>query len=318
MFEGARILITGGAGFIGSYLAERLLPDNDIVTIFDNFSRDALQGSEAIGHPRLRVIEGDILDAEAVARAVEGHDVVFHCAAIAGIDTVGRSPVTTLKVNMLGSVNVLDAAIAQTQMRRIVCFSTSEVYGRQANRVTEDVDARVGPPGEPRWTYAAGKLAEEHLASAYHIEHGLPTVVLRPFNVYGPRQVGEGAIRSFVLKALSGEPIEIRGDGNAVRAWTYVDDMVDGACRAVAAPGAIGDHFNIGNPNEPITVTDLASKVVFLASSSSEIVFKPANGVDVAERVPNIDKARAILGFSPSVDLDEGISLTIKALGGRQ
>lgn len=318
MLEGARILITGGAGFIGSHLAERLLPDNEVVTLFDNFSRDALSNSDAKGHPRLRVIQGDILDAEAVIRAVDGHDVVFHCAAVAGIDTVGLSPVTTLKVNMLGSVNLLDAALAQSDIKRVVLFSTSEVYGRHANRVQESADARVGPPGEPRWTYAAGKLAEEHLASAYWVEFGLPTVVLRPFNVYGPRQVGEGAIRSFVLRALNDEPIEIRGNGGAVRAWTYVDDMVDGACRAAEFSEAIGDHFNIGNPNEPITVLDLAHRVVLLASSDSEIVLKPSEGPDVAERIPDISKAQRILGFAPTVDLDEGISVTIKALGDRR
>ncbi len=308
------MLITGGAGFIGSYLAERLLPDNEVVTIFDNFSRDAIAASDVIGHPRLRIIRGDILDAEAVQDAVAGHDVVFHCAAIAGIDTVGRSPVTTLKVNVMGSINVLDAAAAQDDVRRVVCFSTSEVYGRRANRVKEDADASVGPPGEPRWTYAAGKLAEEHLASAYHIEHGLPTVVLRPFNVYGPRQVGEGAVRSFILRALSGQPVEIRGDGSAVRAWTFITDMVEGACLAVSVPGAIGGHFNIGNPNGSITVADLAAKVVLLSSSSSKVVFVPATGVDVAERIPDIAKASQVLGFAPRVDLDEGISLTIKAL----
>lgn len=313
MFEGSNVLITGGAGFIGSYLAERLLPSNT-VTVFDNFSRDALTGSGLKGHPGLRVIEGDILDREAVGRAVDGCDVIFHCAAIAGIDTVGRSPVTTLKVNILGSLNVLDTALAQENMRRVVCFSTSEVYGREANGVTEEVDAHVGPPGEPRWTYAAGKLAEEHLAAAYHAEHALPTVVLRPFNVYGPRQVGEGAIRSFILRALRNESIEIRGDGRAIRAWTYVDDMVDGACRAVVSAGAVGDHFNIGNPNEPISVLDLARKVVLLASSSSEVEFKDSAAADVAERVPDITKSRDILGFEPAVDLDEGIIRTIKAL----
>ncbi|MGA7269491.1 MAG: NAD-dependent epimerase/dehydratase family protein [Acidimicrobiia bacterium] len=313
MLEDLRILITGGAGFIGSHLAERLLDDND-VTIFDNFSRDALTSTDVLHHRRLELIEGDILDIDAVTRAVEGQDVIFHCAAIAGIDTVGKKPVTTLKVNILGSVNVLDAASESPAVERIVCFSTSEVYGRHAREASEEADARVGPPGEPRWTYAAGKLAEEHLAAAYHVERGLPTVVLRPFNVYGPRQVGEGAIRSFILKALTGEPLEIRGAGDAVRAWTYISDMVDGACAAASRDEAIGNHFNIGNPNEPVTVSMLARQIVELTSSPSEIVHLPASSIDVVERAPDLSKSRRLLGFEPRVDLADGIRLTIKAM----
>lgn len=314
MLEGARILITGGAGFIGSHLAERLLPHNEAVTVFDNLSRNALQASEASGHPRLRLIQGDVTDSEAVSKVVRGHNVVFHCAAIAGIDTVGRSPVGTLKVNILGSLNVLEASAKEDEMLRVVCFSTSEVYGRKANAASERADARVGPPGEPRWTYAAGKLAEEHLALAYHGEFGVPAVVLRPFNVYGPRQVGEGAIRSFILNALAEEPIEIRGDGTAVRAWTYINDMVDGACLAATVGAAVGQDFNIGNADEPISVADLAKRVVSLSASGSDIHFLPAVGVDVMERVPNIEKAASILGFAPRIHLDEGILATIEAL----
>lgn len=310
MLEGHRILITGGAGFIGSHIAEGLIGSNEI-TIFDNYQRDALSASRLSNDPALARIEGDVLDRESVGRAMKGHDVVFHCAAVAGIDTVGRKPVTTLKVNVLGSLNVLEAAADQLDMHRVVCFSTSEVFGRDASGVTEEDDARIGPPGEPRWTYAAGKLAEEQFAAAFFIEHGLPTTIVRPFNVYGPRQVGEGAIRNFILEALSGRPLVIRGDGSAVRAWTYIDDMVSGACLAAATPEAAGDYFNIGDPREPVTVIDLATMIIQLTGTDSEITYTLMAGPDVNSRVPNIDKAREVLGFEPEVDLERGIAMTI-------
>jgi UDP-glucose 4-epimerase len=310
VLEGHRILITGGAGFIGSHLAERLIGTNEI-TIFDNYHRDALSASRIGNDPSLTRIEGDILDGEAVRRALKGNDIVFHCAAIAGIDTVGRRPVTTLKVNVLGSLNVLEAAADQDEIHRVVCFSTSEVFGRDASGVTEEDDARIGPPGEPRWTYAAGKLAEEQFAAAFFIEHGLPTTVVRPFNVYGPRQVGEGAIRNFILEALSGRPLVIRGDGSAVRAWTYIDDMVSGACLAAAIPEASGDYFNIGDPREPVSVNELAEQIVRLVGTDIEIFHAPAAGPDVNSRIPDIEKARRVLGFEPLVNLQDGIEATI-------
>ena len=310
MLEGHRILITGGAGFIGSHLAERLIGSNEI-TIFDNYHRDALSESRIGNDPSLTRIEGDILDDEAVRRAIKGNDVVFHCAAIAGIDTVGRKPVTTLKVNVLGSLNVLEAAAGQDDIHRVVCFSTSEVFGRDASGVTEEDDARIGPPGEPRWTYAAGKLAEEQFAAAFFIERGLPTTIVRPFNVYGPRQVGEGAIRNFILDALSGRPLTIRGDGTAVRAWTFIDDMVSGACLAAASPKAAGDYFNIGDPRQPVSVNELAKQIVELAGTNNEIIHAPASGPDVNSRIPNIDKAKRILGFEPVIDLETGIEMTV-------
>lgn len=310
MLEGHRILITGGAGFIGSHLAERLIGSNEI-TIFDNYHRDALSTSRIGNDPSLSRIEGDILDEDAVRRAVKGNDLIFHCAAIAGIDSVGRKPVTTLKVNVLGSLNVLEAAARQDNINRVICFSTSEVFGRDADGVTEEHEARIGPPGEPRWTYAAGKLAEEQFAGAFFIEHGLPTTVVRPFNVYGPRQVGEGAIRNFILDALTGRPLTIRGDGTAVRAWTFIDDMVSGACLAAASPKASGDYFNIGDPRQPVSVNELAEHIVRLVGTNSEIIHSAASGPDVNSRVPNIDKARRILGFEPAVDLEAGIEMTV-------
>jgi UDP-glucose 4-epimerase len=306
---GARVFITGGAGFIGSTLAGRLADDNE-VTLYDNFSRDAFTGTKLAEHPNVRAVRGDILDPAALGAAMAGHTHVVHCAAIAGIDTVTRSPVTTMRVNMIGSSNVLEAANALDECARVVCFSTSEVFGRRAFQVTETSDTVMGAVGEPRWTYAVSKLAEEHLAIAYHSEFGLPVAVVRPFNVYGPGQVGEGAIRNFMQRALRDEPIQIYGDGSQIRAWCYVDDMVRSVLISLVHPAAVGESFNIGNARAVATTTGLAQTIVRITGSSSTITYVARAGVDVELRVPATTKASELIGFDAEVDLDEGIART--------
>ena len=185
MIENKTVFITGGAGFIGSTLAERLIERNRVV-LFDNMSRNSLKDKSFQNHPNLTLIQGDILDLEALRAAMQGADIIVHCAAIAGIDTVIKSPVHTMRVNMIGSANVLEAAAGLPHLDRIVCFSTSEVFGQTAFRSSETDNTVMGGVGEARWTYAVSKLAEEHLAISYFKERGLPTVVVRPFNVYGP------------------------------------------------------------------------------------------------------------------------------------
>ena len=308
--EGKRVLITGGAGFIGSTLAGRLLDTNEIV-VFDNLSRDALKDKPFANHPNLTVVVGDVLDYDKVVEVMAGGvDVVVHCAAIAGIDTVTIRPVTTMRVNMIGSANVLEAAARQGGIERVVCFSTSEVFGSRAFQVAETHNTSVGQIGEARWTYAVSKLAEEHLAMAYYHEQGLPVTVVRPFNVYGPAQVGEGALRTFVQRAVKDETIEIHGDGTQIRAWCYVDDMVDGVLLCMVHPKAVGESFNIGNARAVVTITGLANTVVRVAGSKSELVYTWKDYVDVELRVPSVAKARDVIGFEAKVDLDEGILKT--------
>src|SRR5438552_8969484 len=174
MIKGKTIFITGGAGFIGSTVAGRLLDHNRVV-LYDNLSRNSLKDKPFKDHSNLELIQGDVLDLDHVCKAMQGADIIVHCAAIAGIDTVIKSPVTTMRVNMLGSANVLDAAVRLDRCDRVVCFSTSEVFGSLAFRSTEADNAVTGQAGEARWTYAVSKLAEEHLALAYHKEPGLPT-----------------------------------------------------------------------------------------------------------------------------------------------
>ena len=309
MIEGKRILITGGGGFIGSSLAEPLLGSNEVV-VYDNFSRDSLQHKSYKDHPNLTVIEGDVLDYEAVREAVTGAAIVVHCAAIAGIDTVIASPVTTMRVNMIGSANVLQAASEWAGCDRVLCFSTSEIFGQHAFRSDETDPAVLGQVGEARWTYAVSKLAEEHLAIAYYKERQLPTTVVRPFNIYGPGQIGEGALRTFIKRAIKDEPIEIHGDGTQIRAWCYVDDMIAGALIALEHPDAVGEAFNIGNQRAIVTIYGLASAVVRVLGSKSDITFTRKDYADVELRIPSVEKARRLIGFEAKVDLEEGIRRT--------
>ncbi|MDB4965685.1 MAG: NAD-dependent epimerase/dehydratase, partial [Myxococcales bacterium] len=206
--EGAHVLITGGAGFIGSHLVEHLSRGaGNRLRILDTFRRDALRPARLHELPNVELIEGDVMDAAAVGRAMEGISHVVHLASIAGVDTVMKMPALTMRVSLLGTANVLDAALASGNCKRFIDFSTSEVFGRYAYHVTEFDVTTLGAVGEARWTYAVAKLATEHLAMMYHRQHAFPSVSIRPFNIYGPRQVGEGAVHHFIVRALRGDPL---------------------------------------------------------------------------------------------------------------
>lgn len=309
--EGKRIFITGGAGFIGTTLARELV-DRNAVVAFDNLHRDALSGLELADHPNFELIQGDVLDAEALCEAAVGATHFVHCAAIAGVDTVLASPVRTMRVNVVGTYNALEAAVAtQPTLERFVDFSTSEVFGTHAFRVQEGQVTTIGSVGEARWTYAVSKLAGEHMAHAYHDELDLPTVTVHPFNVYGPGQIGGGAIRAFIEAALAERDLTIHGDGSQIRAWTYVTDMVAGVLLCLEHPRAVGQTFNIGNPRSAVTIYDLAQRIKRLSGAPGDIVFQPLHYADVELRIPNVEKARVELGWEPLVELDEGLVKTI-------
>jgi UDP-glucose 4-epimerase len=309
LITGKTIFITGGAGFIGATLTGRLVDSNRVV-VYDNFARNSLKERSFRNHSNLKVIEGDILDYPTLVRAMQGADIVVHCAAIAGIDTVIKSPVSTMRVNMIGSANTLEAASTLSKCDRVICFSTSEVFGQYGFRSRETDTTQLGGVGEARWTYAVSKLAEEHLAIAYFKEKGLPVTVVRPFNIYGPGQVGEGALRAFIERAIANETIQIHGDGTQIRAWCYVDDMVEGVMIALEHPKAVGESFNIGNSRAVTTIYGLANTVTRVLKSSSKIVFTRKDYADIELRVPDVQKARELIGFESKVDLDEGIALT--------
>ncbi len=303
------IFITGGAGFIANTLIRQLIDKNEIV-VYDNFHRDTLTGSGFIGHQNLRVVKGDVLNLERLTESMAGATTVIHAAGIAGIDTVIKNPVKTMKVNMLGTANALEAARLNGVSDRFIDFSTSEVFGSMAFRSSETSNTVAGSAGEARWTYAVSKLAGEHLAHAYHKEYGLPTVTVRPFNVYGPGQTGEGALQIFIKKALNDETIHIDGDGSQIRAWCYVDDFVDCILRCLESPSAIGESFNIGNARAVITILGLAQTVCRVLNSKSKIVFDPPLSADIALRIPSVEKAEELLSFKAKVDLEEGILKT--------
>lgn len=315
--SGKNIFITGGAGFIGSSIAGRLVEQNQII-IYDSMARDALKHKPFRNHTNLRLVEGDILDADKLHSYMKGADIVIHCAAIAGIDTVIKKPVNTMRVNMVGSANVLEAASQIDTCERVICFSTSEIFGQYAFRSSEMDGARIGKVGEARWTYAVSKLAEEHLAIAYYQEKRLPVVILRPFNIYGPGQVGEGALKTFIQKAIKDEPLEIHGDGTQIRAWCYVDDMVDGVLLCMYQSKAVGESFNIGNQRAITTIYGLANTVVRVLGSKSQIIFSRKDYADVELRIPSVQKALELLGFEAQIDLEDGIRKTATFYLGRQ
>lgn len=306
-----KIFITGGAGFIANILISKLIEENKIVA-FDNFHRDTLSDSPYSKHPNLTIVKGDVLDFNDVYKNMVGSDIVVHAAAIAGIDTVIKKPVHTMRVNMIGTANVLEAAHQHKVKDRVVDFSTSEVFGSYAFKSAEDDQTTAGSAGEARWTYAVSKLAGEHLSMAYFKEFNLPTVSVRPFNVYGPGQTGEGALQIFIKRALKNEDIYIYGDGNQIRAWCYVEDFVDGLMRCMENYDAIGESFNIGNARTVVTIYGLAETVLRVLNSKSKIIFKPALSADVELRIPSVEKAERILGFKAKHDLEFGITETAK------
>ena len=311
MLSGKKIFITGGAGFIGTTLARELVDANEIVAA-DNLHRDALSGTPLVDHPNFTLHQADVLDTEAMTELASGATHIVHCAAIAGVDTVLESPVRTMRVNVIGTYNVLEAAVSTIEsVERFIDFSTSEVFGTHAFRVEEGQVSTIGSVGEARWTYAVSKLAGEHMAHAYHDELGLPAVTVHPFNVFGPGQIGGGAIRAFIENALAGRDLVIHGDGSQIRAWCYVDDMVRGTLACLEHPAAPGQTFNIGNPRATVTIFDLAQRIRRLTGADVDITFQPLHYADVELRIPNVEKAREVLGFEARVDLDEGLEKTI-------
>lgn len=308
---GSKIFITGGAGFIGSKMAAELAQDNEII-LFDNLHNNAYKNSKLNDQANVRLIQGDVRDLEKVSSSLDQDvDYVIHAAAIAGVDTVIADPLRVLDVNIKGTFNVAEASLKLKGLKRFVDFSTSEVFGQHAYNVDEFSIAPKVTIGEARWTYAISKLVGEFVVHSHHVKNSLPSVTVRPFNIYGPNQVGVGAIHHFVKKAISGEDLTIHDDGSQIRSWCYVDDFVHGIFLAMTNEQSSGKSYNIGNPRSTVTVYNLARRIIDLCESKSKIVFKPMNHSDVALRIPNINSAREDLGFEPTVELDEGLMRTI-------
>lgn len=304
------ILITGGAGFIGSTLAQRLAKENQVL-LLDRFFRDQPYSFTSLhDNPNVEIVESDILDGAAVVDLARQANIVIHAAAIVGVGRVCSYPRETLETNFIGTSRILKTLEKSSRLERFVYFSTSEVFGVNSFRVHEDTPTAVGPATEARWSYAIAKLAGEHLVKAYHRQAGMPVVTVRPFNVFGPRRLGSHAILRFVLNSLMGNPIEVHGDGSQIRSWCYIDDFCDGIIEMIARPGAVGEDFNIGNPQNTLTILQLAQEVIRVTGKSVPIDLVESPCPDIEIRVPSLDKARQILGYKPSYDLHRGLQLT--------
>src|SRR5947209_12790621 len=304
------ILITGGAGFIGSSLAERLAEHNEVI-LFDRFFHDQpIVFSPLYNNPKVRKIEGDILDANALGSLAQQANIVVHAAAIVGVGRVCSYPRETLETNFVGALQVLKALEKNSRLERFIYFSTSEVFGVNSFRVHEATPTAVGPAAEARWSYAIAKLAGEHLVKAYHRQAGMPVVTVRPFNVFGPRRLGSHAVLSFVLNSLRGNPIEVHGDGSQIRSWCYIEDFCNALLEMLARPRAIGEDFNIGNPKNTITIYELARMVLELTGREVPIVLTESPYPDIEIRVPSLEKAKQILDYEPHYDLRHALQLT--------
>ncbi|HOV21577.1 MAG TPA: GDP-mannose 4,6-dehydratase [bacterium] len=307
--------ITGGAGFIGSSFIKEIIENNEVI-VYDNLDRDSLTKREFFHSKNLTLIKGDILNFSKLKKSIpKDINFVIHMAAIAGVDTVIKNPVKTMEINIIGTYNLLKALYEKKLIKKIerfINFSTSEVFGVNAIRVEEKQPSNLQPVGEARWNYAISKLAGEFLTFSYYDKFGLNCTILRPFNIYGPGQIGEGAIHHFVVRAIKNEPLLIHGNGDQIRSWCYIDDMVEGIKLCIIKEKAIGEVFHIGNPRGTITVLSLAEKIVQLANSKSKLIYIEKKYSDVEIRIPDIRKSMQLLHFKPKVDLNEGIKKTIE------
>lgn len=319
MIKNKKIFITGGAGFIGSHLAKALISQSNQIVLFDNLKRNAAQRLLKGLEGKFELVQGDVTNYSQVEAELLKHRPthIVHAAGIAGIDTVTRTPVQTMDVNYNGTANVLAASVHLNDLERVVCLSTSEIFGANAYKPNEVSDAIIGAVGEPRWVYAASKLAAEHLTYAYHIQHNLKTVSLRPFNVYGPGQVGEGALSAFIYRAIRDQDITIHNNGEQVRSWCYVSDMVLGILGALEHEGAIGKAFNVGSPIDSLNMKELAELVIKTLDAKSKIIYQSRSGADVLMRIPDIEHTEKMIEFKPEIRLAEGIILTAEDYKGQ-
>ena len=314
-----KALITGGAGFVGSHLAERLLSLGHEVFVLDNLSTGSIDNiSHLKGTTGFTYVVDSVTNEPLLAEMIDRSDVVFHLAAAVGVKLIVEQPVHTIETNVHGTEVVLKHANKKKKL--VFIASTSEVYGKSTTvPFVETADLVLGPTAKHRWAYACSKLIDEFLALAYWKEKKLPVVIVRLFNTVGPRQTGQYGmvLPTFVRQALAGQPITVFGDGTQSRSFTYVGDVVDALVKLAHVPAAVGEVFNIGNMGE-VTIRDLAQKVKDMTGSNSPIEFIPydqayeAGFEDMPRRVPDISKIRELIGYEPKLGLDEIIQTVIE------
>ncbi len=311
-------LITGGAGFIGSHLAERLLADGHEVVVLDDFSTGRAENLAAIrDNPRLQVVRGSVEDVMTVNVVLSHCDAVFHLAAAVGVQLVVSEPVRTIRTTIRGTEVVLESA--HRFGRPVLITSSSEVYGKGTKvPFCEDDDVVMGATRHSRWCYAYSKGIDEFLGVAYHMQYGLPVTIVRLFNTVGPRQIGMYGmvLPRFVSAALARRPLQVYGDGTQTRCFCHVRDVVDALVRLMAKKEAAGEVYNVGS-NEEVSILDLARRVIQRTGSSSQIEFMTYEQAfgrsfdDMQRRVPSLKKLDSMIGFSPSMNLDEIIDSVI-------
>ena len=314
-----RALITGGAGFIGSHLADRLLERGDQVVLLDDLSTGRLANIEHLdGRADAEFVLGSILNADLVDHVVSRVDTVFHLAAAVGVNLIVEKPLESMITNIRGTETVVEKA--HKYNTRILVMSTSEIYGKNtSDSLSEDDDRILGSPLKSRWSYSEAKAIDEILAYTYWREKGLETVIIRLFNTVGPRQTGSYGmvVPRFVGQALRHQPLTIFGEGTQTRCFCHVSDVVGGLVALLEHPEAFGRVFNLGGTEE-ISIGDLAERIIELVGSDSEVEYIPYDTAyeegfeDMARRVPNTDRARQLVGFEPSVGLDDIIRSVIE------
>ena len=311
------VLITGGAGFVGSHLAESMLNRGYRVLVLDDLSSGNVTNLAGIrSNPRLECIPESVTARGVLAERVDRADISCHLAATVGVFNIIDSPVATIENNIGGTEAVLKAAARKK--KRVLITSTSEVYGKSnAVPFREDGDLTFGASSKSRWSYACSKVIDEFLALAYWREYGVPTVIARLFNVIGPRQIGRYGmvVPRFIQQALKSEPLTVYGSGTQSRCFTYVADAVEYLTRLALAENAVGKVFNVGNPGE-VSMVELAQRIIRLTESKSEIVFVPYEQAyeegfeDMNRRVPEISRITELTGYQPRYSLDDALSLT--------
>jgi len=315
-----RVLVTGGAGYIGSHLVDRLLAKGDQVVVVDNLSLGKLGNIEHnLGNPHFRFVKGDVLDERLIEELIEECELVCHLAAVVGVKHVLADPLQAMMTNVWGTEKVLQSA--SNHGRKVVLASSSEVYGKSTKSpLAEDDDRFLGSTYISRWAYSTTKALDEYLALAYHRQRGLPVVIIRYFNSYGPRLDPRGygsVVAKFINQALDGEPITVHGDGQQTRCFTYIDDTVEGTVLAATVEAANGEILNIARAEET-KILKLAEMIKGMIGSSSDITLVPyekeygEDFEDSRRRVPAVGKAERILGFRAEVPLAEGLEQTIR------
>ncbi len=319
-----RVLVTGGAGFIGSHLADRLIQGGHTVTVLDDLSTGRYDNIAHLdGHPHLQLVVGTILNEHLVDKLVERCDGIYHLAAAVGVELIIKRPLESLMTNIRGSEIVLE--MAHRYRKKVLIASTSEIYGKNVNGpLREDTDRILGSPLKSRWSYSTSKAVDEILAFTYWREKGVPTIIVRLFNTVGPRQSGAYGmvLPRFVAQALAGGPLQVHGDGKQSRCFLHVKDAVGALVNLMGHPGAIGEVFNLGSQEE-VTIEALAKRVIRITKSASTVGYIPYEAAyeegfeDMPRRLPDISRIRALIGFEPTIPLDQIIESVVEEMRDR-